>query len=128
MAAVDALLAEARTGLVRVAPLEAAGEMHRGAFLVDIRPHAQRCAEGEVPGALVIERNVLEWRMDPTCPHHIPEIEGAGQRILVLCSEGYASSFAALSLRELGLDATDVIGGFQAWRRAGLPTMPGGTR
>ncbi len=127
MATVDVLLAEARIGLRRLEPAQAAEAMGAGALLVDIRPHAQRRREGEVPGALLIERNVLEWRLDPTCPNCLPEVVRGDQPILVLCSEGYASSFAAATLRQLGLDATDVVGGFQAWRRAGLPTMPGGT-
>jgi rhodanese-related sulfurtransferase len=126
MAAVDALLAEARTGLVRLDPRAAAEAMTAGAMLVDIRPQAQRRREGEVPEAVLIERNVLEWRLDPTCPHCLPEAVRGDLRILVLCSEGYASSFAAATLRQLGRDATDVVGGFQAWRRAGLPTRPGG--
>jgi rhodanese-related sulfurtransferase len=101
--------------------------MNDGALLVDIRPEAQRRAEGEVPGAVLVERNVLEWRMDPTSPSSLPEILGPAQVIVVLCSEGYASSLAAATLRQLGLErATDVIGGFQAWRRAGLPVTGAG--
>jgi len=93
-----------------------------GALLVDIRPAAQRRAEGEVPGALIIERNVLEWRLDPTSPSCLPEVLGPDQHIVLLCSEGYASSLAAATLRQIGLHrATDVDGGFKAWLRAGLP-------
>jgi rhodanese-related sulfurtransferase len=126
MSAVDALLAEVRAGLVRLDPLAASAAVDDGALLVDIRPEAQRRAEGEVPGALVIERNVLEWRMDPTSPSCLPEIVGHRQPVVVLCSEGYASSFAAATLRQLGLEhATDVAGGFHAWRRAGLPVAGG---
>ena len=91
-------------------------------MLVDIRPALQR-AHGEIPGALVIERNVLEWRLDPASPDRIPEVEGYGQTIVVVCDAGYASSLAAASLQALGLaHATDLDGGFQAWRAAGLPT------
>jgi rhodanese-related sulfurtransferase len=127
MSAVDGLLAEARAGLVRLDPLAASAAVDDGALLVDIRPEAQRRAEGEVPGALVIERNVLEWRMDPTSPSCLPEIVGHERPVVVLCSEGYASSFAAATLCQLGLEhATDVAGGFHAWRRAGLPVVGGG--
>jgi rhodanese-related sulfurtransferase len=127
MAAVDSLLAGARAGLVRLEPGAAADAMNDGALLVDIRPEAQRRAEGEVPGAVLVERNVLEWRMDPTSPSSLPEILGPAQVIVVLCSEGYASSLAAATLRQLGLErATDVVGGFQAWRRAGLPVTGAG--
>ncbi|HEX6492548.1 MAG TPA: rhodanese-like domain-containing protein [Candidatus Dormibacteraeota bacterium] len=126
MAAIDSLLAEARAGLVRLDPLAAAAAWRDGALLVDIRPEAQRRREGDVPGAVLIERNVLEWRLDPTSPHCLPEVLGHEQPILVLCSEGYASSLAAATLRRLGLvNATDVAGGFQAWRRAGLPAKDG---
>jgi rhodanese-related sulfurtransferase len=122
MAAIDSLLAGARAGLVRLDPGAAAAAVNDGALLVDIRPEAQRRNEGDVPGALLVERNVLEWRMDPTSPSCLPEILGPAQVIVVLCSEGYASSLAAATLRQLGLErATDVIGGFHAWRRAGLP-------
>jgi rhodanese-related sulfurtransferase len=127
MAAVDSLLAGARAGLKRLEPGAAADAVNDGALLVDIRPEAQRRAEGEVPGAVLVERNVLEWRMDPTSPSCLPEILGPAQVIVVLCSEGYASSLAAAALRQLGLKgATDVVGGFHAWRRAGLPVTGAG--
>ncbi|TMD02776.1 MAG: rhodanese-like domain-containing protein [Chloroflexi bacterium] len=126
MAAIDTLLAEARSTLVRLDPFAAAAAWRDGALLVDIRPQAQRRAEGDVPGSVLIERNVLEWRLDPTSPHCLPELLGPEQPILILCSEGYASSLAAATLRRLGLvNATDVAGGFRAWRRAGLPTAGG---
>jgi rhodanese-related sulfurtransferase len=126
MAEIDTLLAEARAGLVRLDPLAAVAAWRDGALLVDIRPEAQRRAEGEVPGAMLIERNVLEWRLDPTSAHSVPELLGPEQPILILCSEGYASSLAAATLRRLGLvNATDVTGGFKAWRRAGLPASGG---
>jgi len=122
---VDDLLARARAGVHRPGPLEARRAQADGALLVDIRPAAQRAAEGEIPDALIIERNVLEWRLDPTGSHRIPEATGHDVEVVVLCSEGYASSFAAASLRELGLArATDLDGGFVAWAAAGLPTRP----
>jgi rhodanese-related sulfurtransferase len=86
----------------------------RGALIVDIRPVEQRTRDGELPGAVVVDRNVLEWRLDPTSPHRIPEVTGTDQQIVLVCNEGYASSLAALSLQELGLArATDLDGGFQ---------------
>jgi rhodanese-related sulfurtransferase len=120
---VDGLLARARAGLDRVSPEQAAREMREDdALLVDIRPAAQRAEHGEVPGALVIERNVLEWRLDPASSARLPVADSYQRRVLVLCQEGYASSLAAAALRDLGLvRATDVIGGFVAWRDAGLP-------
>ena len=123
---VDELLADARSRLDRIGPREAAARVAAGAVLVDIRPAAQRAAEGSVPGALVVERNVLEWRFDPASDHRLPQATGYDVDVVVLCSEGYTSSLAADTLRSLGLHrATDVIGGFQAWRAAGLPTAPG---
>ncbi|HEU4812178.1 MAG TPA: rhodanese-like domain-containing protein [Nocardioides sp.] len=114
--AVDALLAEARRGLDRVDPGALAAEVADGALVVDIRPIEQRRRDGEIPGAVTIDRNVLEWRLDPTCPHHIPEVADADTRIVVVCNEGYGSSLAAATLRRLGLHrATDLSGGFQAW-------------
>ena len=122
---VDELLAEARSRLERVGPLEAATRVADGAVLVDIRPAAQRAAEGGAPGALVVERNVLEWRFDPASDARLPEATGYDVDVVVLCSEGYTSSLAADALRSLGLHrATDVIGGFLAWRAVGLPTTP----
>ncbi len=121
---VDDLLAEARRGWRRLPPHLAALAMVGGGLLVDIRPEAQRRAEGEPVGALVIERNVLEWRLDPRGPDRLPIISDHDRVIVVICSEGYASSFAAASLRQLGhRHATDVIGGFAAWRAAGLPVL-----
>ena len=120
---VDELLAEARERLTRLEPPEAAARIDQGALLVDIRPAAQRAAEGEVPGALVVERNVLEWRFDPASDARLPQATGYDVEVIVLCSEGYTSSLAADALRSLGLtQATDVVGGFVAWRAAGLPT------
>ena len=120
---IDELLAEARSRIVRVTPHEAAARIDAGALLVDTRPAAQRAEHGEVPGALVIERNHLEWRLDPTSDARIPEATGYDVDVIVLCQEGYSSSLAADSLRALGLHrATDVVGGFAAWAAAGLPT------
>ena len=123
---VDELLADARSRLRRIGPLEAATRWAEGAVLVDIRPAAQRAVEGSVPGALVVERNVLEWRFDPGSAHRLPEARGYDVEVIVLCSEGYTSSLAADALRSLGLHrATDVVGGFVAWSAVGLPTLPG---
>jgi rhodanese-related sulfurtransferase len=120
---IDAMLADARSRLDRIDAEAAYRETLDGALLVDIRPAAQRAAEGEVHSALhplVVERNVLEWRLDPRSGASLAEAS-YGVRILVLCQEGYTSSLAADSLRSLGLDATDVVGGFKAWREARLP-------
>lgn len=118
---VDELLAEAREELDRLEPLDAAAAQAEGALLVDIRYAALRERDGTIPGALIVERNELEWRLDPQCDHRLPEATHHGLRVVVVCNEGYASSFAAVSLRRLGLArATDLIGGFQAWRAAGL--------
>jgi rhodanese-related sulfurtransferase len=123
---VDELLTRARSRLVRLEPEQAAEARTRGALLVDIRPEAQRALEGGIPGAIVIERNVLEWRLDPTSPWRIPEADGYDREVVVFCSEGYTSSLAAASLQDLGLNrATDLVGGFLAWAEAGLPTGPG---
>jgi rhodanese-related sulfurtransferase len=116
--AIDVLLENARRGIVRVQPADLASEMAGGALVVDTRPVDQRQRDGELPGALIIDRNVLEWRLDPTCPHHIPEADNANVRVVIVCNEGYSSSLAAATLRQLGLDrATDLVGGFQAWKQ-----------
>ena len=120
---IDDLLAVARTRIARVTPHEAVDRIAAGALLVDIRPAAQRRQEGEVPGTLVVERNVLEWRFDPSSDARLPEATGYDLEVIVLCSEGYTSSLAADALRSLGLwRSGDVIGGFRAWAAAGLPT------
>lgn len=122
MSAVDDLLERARGELRRVGPVEAAAVQQAGGLLVDIRYAALRERDGTVPGALIVERNELEWRLDPTSPHRAPEATHHNLPVVVLCDEGYASSLAAVSLRRLGLHrATDLIGGFQSWRAAGLP-------
>lgn len=125
-ASVDQLLEDARSRLSRVHPRQAAKQVEHGALLVDIRPSAQRIAEGEIPGSLIIERNHLEWRLHPSSPDRVPTAV-EGQRWIVVCSEGYTSSLAADALNSLGIPATDLVGGFHAWRTAGLPTAPGGT-
>jgi rhodanese-related sulfurtransferase len=122
---IDQLLAEARTRLDRLGPLQASRAAREGAVLVDIRPAAQRAAEGEIPGTLIVERNVLEWRFDPASDASLPQASYDLQ-VIVVCSEGYTSSLAAAALQDLGIrGATDLDGGFQAWQAAGLPVLPG---
>ncbi|MER8089281.1 rhodanese-like domain-containing protein [Streptomyces sp. NPDC058316] len=119
---IDELLERVRAGFVRVGPQEAIAAAADGALLVDIRYAELRERDGLIPGALVVERNELEWRLDPQGSHRAPEAVSHDLRIVVVCNEGYASSLAVASLRQLGLHrATDLIGGFQAWRAAGLP-------
>jgi len=114
---IDELLEAARSRLDRVAASALAAEVEAGALVVDIRPVGQRQRDGELAGAVVIDRNVLEWRLDPACPHRIPET-GYDKRIILVCDEGYSSSLAAAALLDLGLHrATDLAGGYQAWRR-----------
>jgi rhodanese-related sulfurtransferase len=125
---IDQVLADARAGLTRLAPAQAHAAWADGAVIVDIRPAAQRMTEGEIPSALIVERNVLEWRFDPTSTAKLPAATGYDLRIIIICSQGYTSSLAAASLHTLGLrHATDVIGGFQAWAAAGLPVRPAGS-
>ncbi|WP_461297064.1 rhodanese-like domain-containing protein [Streptomyces harbinensis] len=122
MTTIDTHLAAVRAGLDRLGPHQAQAARERGAVLVDTRPAFQRDADGTIQGALVIERNHLEWRCDPASGASVPEATDRDVHWIVVCDEGYASSLAAASLRALGLRrATDLIGGFQAWRRAGLP-------
>ncbi|MDQ0845495.1 MULTISPECIES: rhodanese-like domain-containing protein [unclassified Streptomyces] len=119
---IDEYLERVRQGLERIGPHEAFEAAADGALLVDIRYQALRERDGLIPGALVVERNELEWRLDPQGSHRLPEAVGHDLRIVVICNEGYASSLAALSLHQLGLRrATDLVGGFQAWKSAGLP-------
>ena len=123
---IDQVLAEARERLDRPAPHDAARAVASGAVLVDIRPAAQRAAEGEIPGAMIVERNVLEWRFDPASDARLPQASYDLQ-VIVVCSEGYTSSLAAAALQDLGVNrATDLAGGFVAWRDAGLPVVPAG--
>jgi rhodanese-related sulfurtransferase len=121
---IDHALEAARSHLRRVDAAETAELLAASdALVVDTRPIEQRERDGEIPGALIIDRNVLEWRLDPASAHRVPEVTDYDQRIVVVCDEGYASSLAARSLQRIGLhNATDLAGGFQAWRAAGLPT------
>ncbi|CAM5231460.1 rhodanese-like domain-containing protein [Streptomyces hirsutus] len=120
---IDELLERVRAGYERIEAVPAHEAARDGeALLVDIRYAALRDRDGTIPGALVVERNELEWRLDPRGSHRLPEATGHDLRVVVICNEGYASSLAAESLHRLGLRrATDLIGGFQAWRAAGLP-------
>jgi rhodanese-related sulfurtransferase len=121
MSRIDRTLDRARNRYRRLAATEVPDALRRGAVLVDIRPQAQRVREGEVPGALVIERNVLEWRVDPTSDARIPQAVGDDVEWVVVCSEGYTSSLAAAALLDLGLHrATDVVGGYHALASAGV--------
>jgi rhodanese-related sulfurtransferase len=121
---IDTLLAEARAALRRLTPEETEAAMRAGAVLVDIRSEVQRERDGVVAGALFFPRNVLEWRCDPASPSRDARVGGLDAHVVVMCDEGYQSSLAAASLRELGFSrATDLVGGFQAWRAAGLPVQ-----
>ena len=116
--AVDRLLTEVRRNLDRVLPEDLADEVAAGALVVDIRPVETRGPEGEMPGALVVDRNVLEWRLDPTSEDRLPEADDPDRRVILVCNEGYASSIAAETLQRVGLGrATDLVGGYRAWRR-----------
>lgn len=123
---INELLAAARQRLNRVEPRDAAAAVREGAVLVDIRSERDRERDGVIPGAVFIPRNVLEWRVDPASGHRAPELGAAlDRRIILICDEGYQSSLAAATLRDLGFArATDVVGGFRAWRAAGLPVEP----
>jgi rhodanese-related sulfurtransferase len=122
---VEDLLARARARLERITARAAFEEQTRGAVLVDTRTYEQRRERGVIPGALVIDRTVFEWRLDPASRWHVPEVADHDARVIVVCREGYSSSLAAASLQELGLrNATDVIGGFEAWAAEGLPVEP----
>ena len=122
--AVDRLLDRARATLERVLPEDLETELADGAWLVDIRPVEQRERDGSLPRATVVDRNVLEWRLDPTSPHRLPDAGDPGRRIILVCNEGYSSSLAAATLQELGLRrATDLVGGYQAL--LSLDFMPG---
>ena len=113
---IDVLLARAREGLERVRPADLDRELAQGALLVDTRPAEQRERDGAMPGAVVIDRNVLEWRLDPTCPYRDDLAIDADTRVILVCNEGYSSSLAAATLQQLGLRrATDLEGGYQAW-------------
>ncbi|PWR10107.1 sulfurtransferase [Micromonospora acroterricola] len=120
---VDALLEQARAGLHRLTPQQTVEAVRGGALLVDTRTETQRREQGDLPGAVVIDRTVLEWRLDPASAWRIPEATGYDREIVLVCRQGYSSSLAAASLQTLGLRrATDMIGGVDAWLAAGLPT------
>ncbi|WP_228551675.1 rhodanese-like domain-containing protein [Mumia zhuanghuii] len=118
--AIDRLLVECRRRIDRVEPADLAREMAAGALVVDLRPSEQRSADGPLPGAVVIDRNVLEWRLDPTSPHRLPGNDDPDRRVVLVCNEGYGSTLAAYTLVQLGLrDVADLVGGFQAWSALG---------
>jgi rhodanese-related sulfurtransferase len=119
---IDELLARVRERIERVHPVEAFSRMTAGALLVDTRPAEQRDRDGAVPGAVVVDRNVLEWRLDPASPDRLPQVSGYDLEVIVLCNGGYSSSLVADTLCALGLTRTaDVVGGFVAWAALGLP-------
>jgi rhodanese-related sulfurtransferase len=125
-ASINEVLQRARVGLDRVLAKDLAAEVTAGALVVDIRPVDQRLRDGDLPDAIVVDRNVLEWRLDPTCPHRLPVADDAGRRIIVVCNEGYSSSLAAASLQQLGLhQATDLVGGYQEWSGLQRGAEPG---
>jgi rhodanese-related sulfurtransferase len=119
---VEQLLAAARATLQRLSPEAADTAMRAGAQLVDIRSDGQRLADGLIPRAHVVARNVLEWRLDPSCPHRDTELTRGDSLLMLICNEGFQSSLAAATVQRFGArPVTDVIGGFRAWRAAGLP-------
>lgn len=121
---IEAVLRAARERLDRLTAQQAVREQVEGALIVDIRSEGERRAEGEIPGSLILERNVLEWRLDPTSSWRIAEAVDHSLRAIIICPEGYVSSLAAVGLRDIGLyRATDVIGGFEGWRVAGCPVV-----
>lgn len=126
MSALDLVLAKARASIApRVGASELETELAAGALIVDIRPVALRERDGELPGATVIDRNVLEWRLDHEGAHRLTEMDDPGRRVVLVCDEGYASSLAAAGLRDLGLrNATDLVGGYQAWRELRIQKEP----
>ncbi len=125
---IDNVLRRARERISRWTPQEALSRHRRGARFVDIRPYHQRLDEGEIPGSLIIERNVLEWRLDPTSSARIPHARSHRSEFIVVCSEGYTSSLAAAALHDIGLTRSgDLIGGVRGWIGQGLPHRTGGT-
>jgi rhodanese-related sulfurtransferase len=121
---IDQLLTAVRARIGRIHPVDVPARTAAGALLVDTRPWEQRLRDGEVPGAVVVDRNVLEWRLDPASPDRLPQVTGYDLDVVVLCNQGYSSSLVADTLRALGLTRTvDVIGGIEAWVAAGLPTV-----
>jgi rhodanese-related sulfurtransferase len=124
---IEHLLAESRRKLARLTPREAFEAQQNGGLIIDIRPQANRLTEGEIPGAVTVERIVLEWRLDPSGSHRLDGLHPERPVVLV-CNEGYASSLAAAQAQELGLTrATDLAGGFRAWKEAGLPVEAAST-
>jgi rhodanese-related sulfurtransferase/mannose-6-phosphate isomerase-like protein (cupin superfamily) len=123
---IEQMLLAARVRLRRLTPEEACGAVAKtAAVLVDIRPEGQRATEGSIPGALIVERNVLEWRFDPASKSRLPVATDHDLQVIVFCSEGFTSSLAASSLQDIGLwRATDMVGGFHAWRATNLPIVP----
>jgi rhodanese-related sulfurtransferase len=122
---VEQLLAAARATLLRLAPVDVHAAMRDGAMLIDIRSDAQRASDGTIPGAAFVSRNVLEWRLDPACPHCDERLAASDRLLVLICNEGYQSSLAAATVQRFGpRPVADVIGGFQAWRAAGLPVEP----
>ncbi len=123
---VEGHLARVRRGMERLSPAQLLAERAAGALVVDTRTPAHRAAQGEFPGALVIDRTVLEWRLDPTCPYRVPEATGWDLRVVLVCRHGYSSSLAAASLRAIGLSrATDLDGGVERWMAEGFAVHHG---
>ena len=125
---VEELLAEAAAEIDRLSPAEAHEAAAAGDLLIDIRPLEQRRRDGLLPGAAIVDRNVLEWRLDPNGEHRNPDLARRDRRVILVCSEGYQSVLAAATLRRFGLDACDVIDGVQGWMAANLPLEPARTR
>lgn len=126
---VDDLLTEARATLDRITARQAHDELAKGALLIDARTSEQRTEHGDIPGAIAVGLNVLEWRLDPSSEWRIPQATGHDVRVVVFCQEGFSSSLAAARLQSMGLHrATDMVGGFEAWRDSGLPVEQGHTR
>jgi rhodanese-related sulfurtransferase len=126
---IDDLLREARARLERLSPPEARAAARRGGLIVDIRSEIQRRRQGLVPGARFVPRNVLEWRADPACGHRDPRLAAVAGPLVLMCAQGYQSSLAAATLRDIGVStATDMIGGFEAWEAEGLPVVRGRSR
>jgi rhodanese-related sulfurtransferase len=119
----DDLLAESRSALIRLSPADARRAAERGAALIDIRSDSQRTTDGVIPSAVFVPRNVLEWRLDPRSEHRDSKLARDDRLLILICNEGFQSSLAAATVRGFGLDATDVVGGFRAWRDAGLPVV-----
>ena len=118
--AVSAHLVAVRAGYTRVQPQDLLDEMERGALVIDTRPAEQRNRDGELPGSIVVDRNVLEWRLDPTCPHRLPRMTSRS-RVVIVCDQGYSSTLAAVSLQTLGVEhATDLVDGYQGLLSAGV--------